>query len=72
MSDKRDLMPVVFVPTAGYLFTYYNSKLSKEREAQIDRVNAQVGPGLHRHPKSGCSMQLRCPAIFRWLRNMSL
>lgn len=26
----------------GYLFTYYNSKLSKEREAQIDRVNAQV------------------------------
>jgi hypothetical protein len=27
---------------AGYLFTYYNSKLSKEREAQIDRVNAQV------------------------------
>lgn len=27
---------------AGYLFTYWNSKASKEREAQIDRVNAQV------------------------------
>jgi hypothetical protein len=28
--------------TAGYMFTYWNSKASKEREAQIDRVNAQV------------------------------
>lgn len=27
---------------AGYLFTYYNSKVGKEREAQIDRVNEQV------------------------------
>ncbi len=27
---------------AGYMFTYWNSKASKEREAQIDRVNAQV------------------------------
>lgn len=27
---------------AGYLFTYWNSKTVKEREAQIDRVNAQV------------------------------
>lgn len=26
----------------GYLFTYYNSKVGKEREAQIDRVNEQV------------------------------
>ena len=24
------------------MFTYWNSKASKEREAQIDRVNAQV------------------------------
>lgn len=30
--------------TAGYLFTYWNSKAVKEREAQIDRVNAQVRP----------------------------
>ncbi len=29
---------------AGYMFTYYNSKVTKEREAQIDRVNAQVPP----------------------------
>ena len=28
--------------SAGYLFTYYNSKVGKEREAQIDRVNEQV------------------------------
>ena len=38
------------VPTAGYLFTYYNSKLSKEREAQIDRVNAQVGTQFGMRP----------------------
>ena len=49
MSHVRVSRPVVFVPTVGYLFTYYNSKLSKEREAQIDRVNAQVGPDLHGH-----------------------
>ena len=69
MSDKRDLMPVVFVPTAGYLFTYYNSKLSKEREAQIDRVNAQVGPGLHRHPGIWLQHAFALPSD---LRNMSL
>lgn len=40
------LKPPMIIATAGYLFTYYNSKLSKEREAQIDRVNAQVGCGL--------------------------
>ena len=28
--------------STGYLFTYYNSKVGKEREAQIDRVNEQV------------------------------
>jgi hypothetical protein len=27
---------------AGYLFTFYNSKLSKEREALIDFLNEQV------------------------------
>ena len=27
---------------AGYMFTYYNSKVTKEREAQIDRINEQV------------------------------
>eukprot|EP00884_Botryococcus_braunii_P003158 jgi/Botrbrau1/12843/Bobra.0045s0012.1 len=27
---------------SGYLFTYYNSKLSKEREALIDFLNEQV------------------------------
>ena len=32
------------MPAAGYMFTYYNSKVTKEREAQIDRVNAQVPP----------------------------
>jgi hypothetical protein len=46
MTHNSALQPVLSVPTAGYLFTYYNSKLSKEREAQIDRVNAQVGRGL--------------------------
>ena len=30
------------------MFTYWNSKASKEREAQIDRVNAQVRPGNKR------------------------
>lgn len=30
-------------PPAGWLFTYYNSKKTDERKAQIERVNAQVG-----------------------------
>ena len=38
VSFKQDA-----VTPAGYMFTYWNSKASKEREAQIDRVNAQVG-----------------------------
>jgi hypothetical protein len=50
MNQNSALKPVLYAPTAGYLFTYYNSKLSKEREAQIDRVNAQVGPSQHRSP----------------------
>jgi hypothetical protein len=29
--------------TAGWLFTYYNSKKTDERKAQIERINAQVG-----------------------------
>lgn len=43
-SQSRHLgnIPDMVCTSAGYLFTYYNSKLSKEREAQIDRVNAQV------------------------------
>ena len=28
--------------TAGYLFTYYNTRLNEERKAQIERVNEQV------------------------------
>lgn len=36
---------------AGYMFTYYNSKVNKEREEQIDRVNAQVETSMQRkHP----------------------
>ena len=30
-------------PAAGWLFTYYNSKKTDERKAQIERINAQVG-----------------------------
>ncbi len=32
------LLPAV----AGYLFTFYNTKKTDERKAQIDRINEQV------------------------------
>ncbi|KDD74164.1 hypothetical protein H632_c1517p0 [Helicosporidium sp. ATCC 50920] len=35
---RSPILPVL----AGYLFTYYNSKASDERGAQIDRINDQV------------------------------
>lgn len=28
--------------TPGYLFTYYNTKITEERKAQIERINQQV------------------------------
>ena len=30
---------------AGYLFTYYNTRINEERKAQIERVNEQVATG---------------------------
>ena len=27
---------------AGYMFTYYNSKVTEERKARIERINEQV------------------------------
>jgi len=41
MDAVKQMTPLLLAG-GGYLFTYYNSKLSKEREAQIDRVNEQV------------------------------
>lgn len=35
-------MSAVLLAVGGYMFTYYNSKVNKEREEQIDRVNAQL------------------------------
>lgn len=35
-------MTPLLLAGGGYLFTYYNSKITKEREAQIDRVKDQV------------------------------
>ncbi|DBA94969.1 hypothetical protein WJX77_012309 [Trebouxia sp. C0004] len=41
LDAMKKLSPLLLAG-AGYLFTYYNSKVGKEREAQIDRVNEQV------------------------------
>ncbi|KAK9863401.1 hypothetical protein WJX84_008631 [Apatococcus fuscideae] len=35
-------LPSILAATAGYLFTYWNSRINKEREAQIDRINEQL------------------------------
>ncbi len=32
---------------AGYFFTYYNTRITEERKAQIERVNEQVNTWTH-------------------------
>ena len=32
---------------AGYFFTYYNTRITEERKAQIERVNEQVQNAFH-------------------------
>ena len=48
---------------AGYMFTYWNSKASKEREAQIDRVNAQVQVAKCQHAHEIHSCDARNAAL---------
>ena len=38
----RPASPLPALPPPGWLFTYYNSKKTDERKAQIDRINDQV------------------------------
>ena len=33
----------------GYFFTYYNTRITEERKAQIERVNEQVMDHAHPH-----------------------
>jgi hypothetical protein len=35
---------------AGYLFTYYNTKVNEERKARIERINEQVPPKFMLNP----------------------
>lgn len=35
-------LSTVVLALGGYMFTYYNAKVNKEREEQIERVNAQL------------------------------
>ena len=34
----------VLAALGGYLFTYYNTRITEERKARIERVNDQVSP----------------------------
>ena len=38
-----------FVASVGYLFTYYNSKVTEERKARIERINLQVSTNRLTH-----------------------
>lgn len=41
-TAHRPLPPSFFPSPTGYLFTYFNTKKTDERKAQIDRANDQV------------------------------
>ena len=40
-SSLRSVFDVLYMYT-GYFFTYYNTRITEERKAQIERVNEQV------------------------------
>lgn len=42
-----------FVAYVGYLFTYYNSKVTEERKARIERINLQVSTKRKANTQSG-------------------
>lgn len=48
------LSPAAPAPAPGWLFTYYNSKKTDERKAQIERINDQVRvSGIVEDPAAG-------------------
>lgn len=58
----------VLAALGGYLFTYYNTRITEERKARIERVNDQVQClGLSLVSKSFvlCALAaLTCPQVF--------
>ena len=39
-KQNKTFQPLLL--SSGYLFTYYNTKITEERKAQIERINQQV------------------------------
>ena len=41
-SDEQDVLAMPSPQYTGYFFTYYNTRITEERKAQIERINEQV------------------------------
>ena len=41
-SGEHSALNILMPQCTGYFFTYYNTRITEERKAQIERINEQV------------------------------